>query len=104
MASIDKIRITSSFARENIKNTLGYAVKKRNGYYKDLKMVDERRGETIDKFEKAGFVQIGQSVNDSTFGITKQGDEYYKDLFGSLSYWQKRISGAWERLKTQIFK
>lgn len=102
MASVDKIRITSSFARENIKNTLGYAVKKRNGYYKDLKMVDERRGETIDKFEHAGLVKIGQIQEESTFGITEAGDEYYKDLFGKLNYWQKRISGAWERLKNKI--
>ena len=26
MASVDKIKITNSFARENIRNTLGYAV------------------------------------------------------------------------------
>lgn len=104
MASVDKIKITNSFMRENIRNTLGYAVKKRNGYYDDLKMVDERRGETIDKFESAGFVHIGQTMKDSTFSITELGDEYYKDLFGSLNYWEKRISGALERFKNKIFK
>ena len=103
MASVDKIKITNSFARENIRNTLGYAVKKRNGYYEDLRMIDERRGETIDKFQKAGFVHLGETLNESTFGITELGDEYYKDLFGSLNYWQQRISGAWERFKIKIF-
>ena len=103
MASVDKIKITNSFARENIKKTLGYAVKKRNGYYEDLRMIDERRGDTIDKFNKAGFVNIDHAKKNSTFGITESGDEYYKDLFGSLNYWEKRISGALERFKNRIF-
>lgn len=99
-----KLDIGNSFIRENARKTLGYAVKKRNGYYHDLKMIDERRGETIDKFEMAGFVHIGQTLNESTFCITELGDNYYKDLFGKLDFWGKRLSGILERFKNKIFR
>ena len=102
MAAVDKIKITNSFVRENIKNTLGYAVRKRNGYYKDIKMVDERRGDTVDKFELAGFLHIGQTLKERTFGITDLGDQYYKDVFGKLNYWGKRLSGIWDRVKADL--
>ena len=67
-------------------------------------MIDERRGETIDSFELAGFVHIGQTLKERTFGITDLGDEYYKEVFGKFDYWSKRISGAWERIKSKMFK
>lgn len=104
MSSIDRVNLDlkNSFIRQNVKNTLGYVVKKRNGYYKDLKIVDDRRGETIDKFETAGFVHIGQTLNERTFDITKLGDDYYKDIFGKMDYWQKRLSGLWERIKADL--
>ena len=102
MPSIDKINIWNSGSRQNIRNTLGYAVRKRNGYYKDIKMIDERRGETIDSFELAGFVHIGQTLKERTFGITDLGDEYYKDVFGKFDYWGKRLSGWWDRIKADL--
>ncbi len=103
MPSINKINIWNSASRQNIKEVLGYAVKKRNGYYHDLKMIDERRGDTIDSFESAGFVHIGQTLKDRTFGITKLGDEYYKDVFGSYNYYSKLLAGKWERFKSKLF-
>ena len=102
MSAIDKISIKNSFVRENIKKTLGYAVRKRNGYYKDIKMIDERRGETLDSFELAGFVHIGQTLKERTFGITDLGDQYYKDVFGKFDYWGKRLSGMWDRIKADL--
>ena len=102
MPSIDKINIWNSASRQNIQNTLGYAVRKRRGYYKDIKMVDERRGQTVDSFESVGFVHLGQTLKERTFGITKLGDEYYKDVFGKLDYWGKRLSGMWDRIKADL--
>ena len=102
MPSIDKINLGSSYARENIKNTLGYAVRKRRGYYKDIKMVDERRGDTLESFALAGFVHIGQTLKERTFGITDLGDEYYKDVFGTFDYWGKRLAGVWDKIKADL--
>ena len=102
MPSIDKINIWNSASRQNIKNTLGYAVRKRHGYYKDIKMVDERRGDTLDSFESAGFVHIGQTLKERTFGITDLGDQYYKDVFGKFDYWGKRLAGLWDKIKADL--
>lgn len=103
MPSINKINIWNSESRQNIKEVLGYAVKKRNGYYHDLKMIDNRRGDTIDSFESAGFIHTGHTLKERTFGITSLGDEYYKDVFGSYDYYVKKLAGKLERLKNRIF-
>jgi len=105
MPSVDRIKLgfENSLVRQNIKNTLGYAVKKRSGYYQDLKKTDERRGGIIDKFEMAGFIHIGRTLKEDTFSITKLGDAYYEELFGQFDYWAKRLLGALERLKNKIF-
>ena len=97
MTVIEKINIKNSLSRDNIKNVLGYAVKNRKGYYSQLKKIDERRGETIDQFKSVGFINTGHTLKSETYSVTELGDEYYKDLFGKLSYWGARISGVWER-------
>jgi hypothetical protein len=103
MPSIDKINIWDSGSRQNIKDVLGYAIKKRNGYYRDIKMVDEKRGYTVDSFELAGFLHIGETLNQRTFGITDMGDQYYKDVFGKCNYYSKFLAGKWERFKNKLF-
>ena len=102
MPSIDKINIWNSGSRQNIKNTLGYAVRKRKGYYKDIQMIDERRGETVDSFESAGFVHLAQTLKERTFGITDLGEQYYKDVFGEYSYLKNRLAGLWDRFKADL--
>lgn len=102
MTSIDKINIWNTVSRQNIKEVLGYAVKKRNGYYNDLKMIDYRRGDTVDRFESAGFLHIGETLRERTFDITNFGDDYYKDVFGSYNYYSKILAGKWERFKNKI--
>jgi hypothetical protein len=97
MPSIDKINIKNSFSRQNIKNVLEYAVKNRRGYYNKLRMVDERRGETIDQFKSVGFINTGHTLKSETYSITDSGDEYYRDVFGGYSYWKARLSGIMER-------
>jgi hypothetical protein len=103
MPGIEKINLWNSASRQNIKNVLGYAVKKRNGYYKDIKMVDERRGDTIESFATAGFLNIGHTLKERTFGITELGEEYYRDVFGDYNYWSEKIAGKWERFKKRLF-
>ncbi len=101
--AIEKINLQNSLSRQNVKNVLGYAIKKRSGYYRDIKMVDDRRGSTVDSFELAGFLHIGQTMKERTFGITNLGEQYYKDVFGSYYYWVEKLSGKWERFKNKLF-
>ena len=82
---------------ENIKNVLGYAVKKRNGYYNQLRKIDEKSGDTIEQFKTIGLINTRHTLNSETYRITNLGDEYYKDLFGMFDYWKQRLSGKIER-------
>lgn len=103
MQGVEKINIGNCVSRQNIKNVLGYAVKQRKGYYNQLKKVDERRGDTIEQFKTVGFINTGNTLKTQTFSITELGDEYYRDMFGKLSYWKQIISGNIERfLKRHI--
>ena len=101
---IERINIRNSVSRQNIKNLLGFAVKKRRGYYDQIRRVDQRHGDTIEQFKTVGFINTGHTLKNETFSITDLGDEYYKDVFGSFSYWYKRISGMKERFFERIFK
>lgn len=94
MTGIQKINIRDV---QNIQNVLGYAVKNRRGYYKNLKKIDNRLGETLDEFKTIGFINTGHTLRSETYSITSLGDEYYKDLFGTWNYLGKRISGIFER-------
>jgi len=102
MNGVDKISVRNSLVRQNIKNTLGYAVQKRHGYYKDLRSVDEYKGTTVDQFKSAGFIKAGHKLKHETYSITNLGDEYYKDIFGKLSYLEKRICGLWDKIKADL--
>ena len=97
MTVVNSIKLSNSGSRQNVKNILGCAVKNRNGYYKELLRRDLRRGDTIESFMKAGFIDIQRDPNTYKYNITDKGDEYYKDIFGKLSYWRKRLSGELER-------
>ena len=103
MPSINKINIWNSASRENIKNTLGYAIRKRHGYYHDIRMIDERRGEVLDQFKTVGFINVGHTLKHETYSVTDLGDQYYKDVFGTFSYWYQKLYGNLERfLKRHI--
>ena len=103
MTSVQKINIQNLVSRQNVKNVLGYAVKNRKGYYKHIKRVDNKLGETLDQFESVGFINTGYTQRSETYSITSLGDQYYKDMFGTLDYLGKRLSGIFERfLKKHI--
>ena len=102
MAGIEKINIKNSLTKQNVKNLLGYAVRKRRGYYNDLRHVDEYNGATIDSFKSVGFINTGHTLKHETYSITNLGDEYYKDVFGRYSYLKKRLAGLWDRFKTDM--
>lgn len=97
MTGIEKINIGNSLPIQNIKNVLGYAVKNRKGYYKQLIRVDKRRGDTLERFKSAGFINTGNTLKSETYSVTDLGDEYYKDMFGKLNYLKIRLSGVMER-------
>ena len=102
MASIEKINIGNGRSLQNIKNLLGYAVRKRRGYYEDIIRIDEHSGDTLDMFKSVGFINIGHTLKHETYSVTKLGDEYYKDFFGRYSYLKKRLAGLWDRFKADI--
>ena len=97
MTGIQKISTQKSISEQNLKKVLGYAVKNRRGYYDQLVKVDEKFGETIDKFKYAGFINTGRTLKSETYSITELGDEYYKEIYGAWNYLGKRISGIFER-------
>lgn len=86
----------------NIRTVLGYAVQNRKGYKFELEKIDPKKGRTVDSFESAGFVHIGRTLKRETWGITKLGDEYYKDLFGIKNYYKKRFYGLINRILKRI--
>jgi hypothetical protein len=102
MPSIDKINTTNSVSRKNVKNLLGYAVRKRRGYYNELRHVDEYNGATIDSFKSVGFINTGHTLKHETYSVTDLGDEYYKDVFGRFNYMGKRFAGLWDKIKADL--
>ncbi len=74
----------------NIKTTLGYIVEKRSGYKSELSKFSKP---LMDSFENVGFIHSGQTLKEKTYKITKLGDTYYRDLFGTLGYIKRRVKG-----------
>lgn len=102
MTVIDSISLRNGVTRNNIERLLGYAVRKRKGYYKDIRMVDERRGETLDKFKSVGLIKTGHTLKNETYSITELGDLYYQDVFGTYNYLKNRLLGLWDRVKADL--
>ena len=102
MAGIEKINIRNGVSRTNIKNLLGYAVRKRKGYYNELSRIDYRNGETLEQFKSVGFINTGHTLKNETYSVTDLGDRYYKDVFGTYDYIKQRMSGLWDRFKSDL--
>ena len=103
MTRIDGIKLSNSGSRQNVKNILGLAVKNRKGSYNELLRNDTRRGDTIESFMDNGYIKISGTSGKHMYKITETGDQYYKDIFGTMSYWRERLSGEWKRfLKRHI--
>ena len=92
MAKIGKVSIT------DIKRVLGYAVKHRHGRLHDIECFDSKYGLTIKRFCDKGYISTDLKQNLEVWNITKQGDEFYKDMFGGFHYYKKRISGIISRI------
>ena len=104
MTKVGKLNFINKLSRQNIKNTLGYAVKNRNGNYRDIRWIDKKSGDTVDRLETAGFIKINREVEDKeTFAVTEEGGLYYKDVFGRYSYWGRKLSGKFERFIKKLF-
>ena len=102
MPCIEKININNSNSIQNIKNVLGHAVKERRGYYSRLRSIG-KGSDIIDKCKTFNLITTERTRCSEIYHITKAGDEYYKDLFGTFDYWKKRLSGILERfLKRHI--
>ncbi len=74
---------------QNLKKPLGYIVRNRKGYQSDLKKYEVY----IKSFKTVGFINTGHTLKADTYSVTSLADDYYKDLYGNLSYYSQRIKG-----------
>lgn len=102
MTGVEKVNIENCRSLQNIKNLLGYAVRKRRGYYEDIKLFDEHRGDTLEMFKYVGFINTGHTLKNETYSITNLGNDYYKEFFGTYSYLKKRLAGLYDRFKADL--
>ena len=77
----------------NIKTTLSYAIKHGSGYYNDLKNTDKTGGKIVEKFQTLGFINTGHTYKAETYGITRFGKQFYKEVFGFFDYLKTVIEG-----------
>jgi hypothetical protein len=73
----------------NLKKPLGYIIRNRKGYQSDLKKYEIY----IKSFKTVGFINTGHTLKADTYSTTSLADNYYKDLYGNLSYYSQRIKG-----------
>ena len=68
----------------DLKNHLKFVCKSKNGYIDNL--VENIGKDCVLQFESVGFITKGHTLKNETWKKTKLADQYYKDLFGRLSY------------------
>lgn len=69
----------------DLKRNLGYVCKTKNGYVNELINYVGKK-EIVLQFESVGFITKGHTLKKETWKKTNLADQYYKDLFGRLSY------------------
>ena len=87
MPSVHNVKIS------NMETVLGYAVKNRHGYIREIERVDPKYGKTVETCANTGFINISYAQQNEVWNITKSGDTYYKHMFGNYNYYSKRLSG-----------
>ena len=75
------------------KRVMGYAVKHRKGRLYDIESYDAKYGKTVQQFCEKGYIETDYAAESQTWRITEQGDRYYKHMFGSFHYYEKRLAG-----------
>ena len=68
----------------DFKKHWGYVCKTKNGYVD--KLIEIVGIDDVLQFESVGFITKGHTLKSETWKKTKLADQYYRDLFGRLSY------------------
>lgn len=68
----------------DLKKNLGYVCKTKNGYVDEL--IKTVGIDDVLQFESVGFITKGHTLKSETWKKTRLADQYYKDLFGRLSF------------------
>jgi len=68
----------------DLKKNLGYVCKTKNGYVDEL--IKNVGLNDFLQFESVGFITKGHTLKSETWKKTKLADQYYRDLFGTWSY------------------
>ena len=68
----------------DLKKNLGYVCKTKKGYVD--KLIEIVGKDDVLQFESVGFITKGHTLKSETWKKTKLADQYYRDLFGSWSY------------------
>lgn len=74
---------------DKFKDALLYICKKGCGYAEDLEKTVEKK--YVSEFETVGFITRGHSLKSKTWKKTNFADQYYKDLYGSLSFLKVKL-------------
>ena len=78
-----------------VKQALGHVVEHRAGYQSELKTYGK---EVVEDFKTLGLINGGQTMKADTYGVTKLGDAYYRDVFGTFNYAYHRVKGWVNRI------
>lgn len=70
------------------KDALVYICKTKCGYAEDL---EESVGKSVSELETVGFITRGHSLKSKTWKKTDLADQYYKDLYGSFSFFKIKL-------------
>ena len=73
-----------------IKQALGHVVEHRAGFQSELKPYGKG---VVEDFKTLGLIDSGQTMKAATYGVTKLGDAYYRDVFGTFNYTYHRVKG-----------
>ena len=73
-----------------VKQALGHVVEHRVGYQSELKPYGKK---VVEDFKTSGLISSAKTMNAATYGVTKLGDAYYRDVFGTFNYAYRRVKG-----------
>ncbi len=87
---------TQNLTKQYLKG-IDYAVRNRKGTINHLRAKCGK--ETLDEFITQGLIKDSTtSKGKEIYKITKDGDDFYKKLFGNAEYYKARITGFFKKI------
>jgi UDP-galactopyranose mutase len=78
--------MVNSQINATFKDALSYVCKTKCGYTEELEKQIANQC-IMTEFDTVGFITKGHTKKATTWKKTKFADQYYKDLYGQVSYW-----------------